>query len=428
MLGLQTKNIVMQSIKNSGQPLLCQLLSYIPKHLLQQAIETHQSDRYYKTMTTYRQLVFMFYGVISRINSLNSLCKSLLFLKNKLTYLGIRQLPAVSTLSDANKKRDSAVFGTLYFLLLNHYKKYLSHSYHCLPINGEVDPEKVRLFASTTLQLFLEVFTGAGPSALNGKRKGGLKVHALLPLDRYVPELVWMSPASYHDNHFLGQLTVIPGYTYVFDKGYHNYSIFREWTQQGVFYATRLKKNAQYRELSRIHSCLHEFMGGGVICDQTISLHKGNQLDFMKARLITYKDPFSGKVLKFLTNQFQYQATTVVALFKNRWLMETFFKQLKQNFELTGFYSDSRQGIKTQVWIALIAQLIFTVIHKQIRECELFTTLVSMSAANLGSYQCLISTIKSKRLVSDQRNSNLVQLYLFDLNGRGLFEFSQNSP
>ncbi len=418
----------MQNINNSGQPVICQLLSYIPKQLMQQAIDTHQSDRYYKTMTTYRQFVFMFYGVVSRINSLNSLCKSLLFLKNKLSYLGIKQLPAVSTLSDANKNRDSAVFGTLYFLLLNHYKQYLSHSYHCLPINGEVDPEKVRLFDATTIQLFLEVFTGAGPSRLDGKRKGGLKVQALLPLDRYVPELVWMSPASYHDNHFLGQLSVIKGYTYVFDKGYVNYDLFNQWSEQGVFYVTRIKKTAQYRVLSQAHSCLHEFLGGGVICDQVISLHKGTQLDFMKARLVTYKDPFSGKVLKFLTNQFDYQASTVVALYKNRWLMETFFKQLKQNFELTSFYSDSRQGIKTQVWIALIAQLIFTVIHKQIRECELFTTLVSMLAANLGSYQCLMATIKSKRLTNQQRQIAIVQLRLFDLNARGLFEFSQNSP
>ncbi len=418
----------MQSTKISGQPVICQLLSYIPQHLLQQAVDLHQSDRYYKTMTTYRQLAFIFYGVVSRINSLNSLCKSLLFLKNRLTYLGIRELPAVSTLSDANKNRDSAVFGTLYHLLVNYYKNYLTHSYLSMFVKGEVDPQQVKIFDSTTIKLFLEIFTGAGPSRLHGKRKGGLKVHALMPLDRYVPELVWMSPASYHDNHFLGQLEFLPGFTYVFDKGYLNYQLFKQWAAKSIFFVTRLKQTAQYRILKTTHTQLHEFLGGGVICDQVISLHKGTQPGFLTARLITYKDPVSGKVLRFLTNQFTYQAQTVVALYKNRWLMETFFKQLKQNFELSTFYSDSKHGIKTQVWIALIAQLIFTVVHKQVRECELFTTLVSISTANLGAYQCLISTLKCKRLSPQERNLEIVQLEIFDLKLRGHFQYAQNSP
>ena len=108
--------------------------------------------------------------------------------------------------------------------------------------------------------------------------------------------------------------------------------------------------------------------------------------------------------------------------------METFFKQLKQNFELSTFYSDSKHGIKTQVWIALIAQLIFTVVHKQVRECELFTTLVSISTANLGAYQCLISTLKCKRLSPQERNLEIVQLEIFDLKLRGHFQYAQNSP
>ena len=108
--------------------------------------------------------------------------------------------------------------------------------------------------------------------------------------------------------------------------------------------------------------------------------------------------------------------------------METFFKQLKQNFELTSFYSDSKQGVKTQLWICFIAQLLFTVIHKQVRECELFTTLVTMASANLGSYKSLINTVRCKRLNHKQRQIDTVQLSVFDSNLRGLFEEAKNSP
>jgi hypothetical protein len=418
----------MQNTKISGQPVICQLLSYIPKDLLQHAVDLHQSDRYYKTMTTFRQLVFIFYGVVSRINSLNSLCKSLLFLRNKLIYLGIKQLPAVSTLSDANQNRHSEVFGTIYHLLADHYKNYLNNSYLSMFVNGEIDPKKVKLFDSTTIRFFLELYTAAGPARLDGKRKGGLKAHTVMSLDRYAPELVWMSPSSASDNRFLGQLQLLPGYTYVFDKGYHNYTLFKQWTDKGIFFVTRIRETAQYKVIESRHIDFYDFMGGGVICEQVVSLYKGHKEGFMEARLITYKDPVSGKLLRFLTNHFEYQAQTIVALYKNRWLMETFFKQLKQSFELSTFYSDSKQGVKTQIWICFIAQLIYTVIHKQVKECEFFATLVSMSAANLGSYQCFVTIIRTGRLNAEQRSIDLIQLSLFDIQRRGLFENAKNSP
>jgi len=86
----------------SGQPILCQLLCLIPRTLFDEVVAQHQSDRYYKTMTTFKQFVFLFYGVVMRCHSLKNVCKNLLLLENKLSYLGITKLPAVSTLSDAN--------------------------------------------------------------------------------------------------------------------------------------------------------------------------------------------------------------------------------------------------------------------------------------------------------------------------------------
>ena len=82
-------------------------------------------------------------------------------------------------------------------------------------------------------------------------------------------------------------------------------------------------------------------------------------------RLVTYKDPESDKLLKFLTNHFDYQAITIALIYQNRWAIEPFFKQLKQNYQLNYFFSDSKKGIMSQIWIALIANLIFTVIFQR---------------------------------------------------------------
>ena len=126
MFELRSQNIMSQNIKLSGQPILCQLFSFIPDDLIDQAVILHKSDHYYKTMTTRKQLAFILYGAVTRCHSLQSLCKSLLFLNNKLLYIGIDKLPPPSTLSDVNIKRNSDVFAALYRLLYNHYKEYLS--------------------------------------------------------------------------------------------------------------------------------------------------------------------------------------------------------------------------------------------------------------------------------------------------------------
>ena len=128
---------------------------------------------------------------------------------------------------------------------------------------------------------------------------------------------------------------------------------------------------------------------------------------------------------------FDYDVMTIVQLYKYRWNIEVLFKQLKQNFELCYFFSDSSEGIKTQVWIALIAQLIFSVIHRQIKEAEAFVTLVNAASNNMTSYVGLIQIMKSGsiRLKAKERNLKIVQLQLFESGQGGAFQNDmKNSP
>jgi hypothetical protein len=429
MFELPHKNIMSKNTKLSGQPILCQLFSFIPDHAIADAVIAHRADHYYKTMSTRKQLAFLLYGVITRCHSLQSLCKSLLLLESKLLYINIDRLPPVSTLSDANINRKSDVFGDLYKRLYHHYKTYLSDSCFSLPLNGELDNANVKLFDATTITLFVDVFKGVGRNPMNGKRKGGLKVQAQMPLSGFVPDLVTLTEGSCNDKNFLGQLNPAPGTIYVFDKGYVNFAVFDQWTDQGVYFVTRLNENAVYEIIESKTNDIAEHAPGGIIRDQTIQLKLAGSEQPLKARLITYKDPLTGNVLKFLTNMFAYQADTVTMLYKNRWGMEVFFKRLKQNFELSYFYSDSPEGIKTQIWVVLIAHLLFTVIHKQIKECEQFTTLVSMASNNLGSYICLISLLKMREKTSaQQRDLKKLQQEMNRLKIGGLFEILEKSP
>lgn len=410
----------MQVIKNGGQPIICQLFSFIPEELIKKAIDKFESDKRYKTLKTKTQMIVMLFGIIGKVESLNGIVKGLIFLGNKLSYLGLSQLPARSTLADANRSRSCEVFKYLYELLVAHYKDTLSGSYLTGHIGKEVNINNVKIFDSTTFTLFVDVFTGAGRNKISGKKKGGIKAHVMLALHSLIPEMVWMSSASKNDKDFLGQLNPQKGEVYIFDKGYVNYSAYDNFTEKEAFYVTRINENAVYEVESESKIDYLESLTTGILKDQVIIVKTGDKL--IKARLVTFKSIINGKIFRFITNMFNVQATTIAKLYKNRWEIEPFFKQLKQNFELKAFYSDSQEGIQTQIWLALIANLIFTVIHRQIKQTEAFTTIVQMARVNMGSFAKYIDVLKKDFLKKLNRDIGIIQLNLFENEQGGSFE------
>lgn len=403
----------MQDIKKGGMPIISQLFSYIPLWIIDQAASEFQSDKSYKKLKTKEHLAFMLYGVVGKLESLNGLIRSLPFIAKALVYFGIIELPARSTLADANRNRKSDVFGRIYLLLVDYYKERLSGSYLSGMIDKKIDMKNVKIFDSTTFTLFVDVFTGAGRNKIEGKKKGGIKAHVLLSLHSLVPEIVWMSAASKNDKDFLGQLKPLKGEIYVFDKGYVNYSYYNNWTGQGVFFVTRLNENASYQVLESLEILERDAEMDGVLKDEVIILKSDKGP--LKARLITFKSMTTSKTYTFISNLFDVAATTIAKLYKNRWEIEPFFKQLKQNFELKGFFSDSREGIKTQIWIAMIANLIFTVIHRQIKQAEAFSAMVQMCRVNMGSFIRFIEVLKIKYWRAEEKLIEKIQLNLFDL-------------
>jgi hypothetical protein len=389
-----------------------QIAKLIPQSILNEVVEETGSDAYYKTLTTQKQLVCLLYGVITKCNSFNVLCKNLQFLENKLTSIGIEDLPRRSTLGDANVKRSLSVFELLYTHLYEHYATLLNNETYSFI--SDIDGSKqIEIIDSSTISLFSEIFRGAGRNCLTGVKKGGLKIHAKLPLGGVTPNMVHITEAECNDKNFLGQLAIQFNTIYVFDKGYVNYLKWLEMDETGAYWVTRLNKNAQYEILSqKVYDCI-EYADGGIISDSIIQLKSKKAK--VKARLILYKDPESGKVLSFISNLFDYNPLTIAQLYKYRWSIEVFFKRLKQNFQTDYFFSDSSNGIKTQIWIVLIANLLMSVIHALTKQKECFSTTVTMAACNMSSYTSLIAIICQDR-PSKKPKIRIVQLKLFSKN------------
>lgn len=410
-----------QKIK-AGQPIICQLLSFIPNEVFKKAVEKTNANYYYKKMLAKDHLVCLFYAVVTRNASLREVCQQIVLLGNSLVYCGLKQIPRRSTFSDANKERSEKFFQQLYLYLYAHYKPYLNTSTFSLPIGGEVAAEKVEVFDSTTITLFKEILKGAGRNAINGKKKGGMKVFTKINWLDNVPNYICMKAASANETGFLALMKLEEGSISLMDKGFNKYSYFAKLTDTNRFFVTRLKENAKYQVDNR--NPVEQ--GSDIICDESISLiYKEKKISrTVKLRIVTFRDPISGEILRFLTNLKEVSAQTIAQLYKNRWVIEVFFKQLKQNFELKYFLSDSENGIKSQIWVALIANLIFTVIERMTKKAEDFSTLVSIAAKNLCSYVAYVQFISEpdiyiKTWMKTDRPPGIVQQINFDKPGGG---------
>jgi len=369
----------------SGHPIIAQLLSLIPKEVFDQCIAGENSDRYYKKLKTKDHFICMFYAVLTKNGSLREVCKNIGLIILTLIPFGMNQLPTKSTLSDANRKRDYKVFALIYSRLFTHYKRVLQGNW--LDIGGEVDPSRVEVFDSTTITLFKNILKGAGRNPLEGNKKGGAKVFAQMNLAEGVPNFICIRSAATNENMFLKVMKLPECGIAVFDKGYNRYSCFEKWGSSNRYFVTRKKDNARY-EVTMDFDCSH---AQDIIKDQLILMkYRENGVSrTVEVRLVCYSDPESGEILEFISNLKGLDAVTVALLYKNRWVIEVLFKQIKLNFELKYFLSDSENGIKIQIWVALILNLLFTVLHKRIREAEDFSTMVMVAAKNLCSYVSL---------------------------------------
>lgn len=201
----------------SGQPIIVQLISLIPNEVFAQATADTQADRYYKQMKAKDHFICLFYAVLTRNSSLREVCKNITLIARKLLYVGLKQLPCKSTLSDANRNRDSQFFASLYMGLYLHYKTSLKTNWGL--IGEEVEPGEVEVFDSTTITLFKDILKGAGRNPLEGKKKGGIKAFTKMNLAEGVPDFICMKAASTNENTFLKVLNLPEGGIAVFIKG-----------------------------------------------------------------------------------------------------------------------------------------------------------------------------------------------------------------
>jgi len=368
----------MNKSKNfSGQPIIKQLLKLLPNTLIARTAEKHNSDRYYKRFKTYDHLVTMLYATLSGVSSLRELTTVLLACEGRIGHLNLKHFPKRSTLSDANKNRNSEVFASIYYSLLDKYRSFLSDSSSLsLPV------KHLKIVDSTTISLFSDILKGVGRNPINGKKKGGIKMHTMINALEDVPCLVRYTSAATHDHTFLKDLELEKGSFVVFDKAYNDYLQYLQWTRDEIYFVTRQKDNAVYKRMEEFE--LSDTTSSAILKDELITVEKKDRA--ITLRRIAYWDSEKEKVYEFITNHFELEPDKIADIYKHRWQIETMFKRLKQNFPLKYFLGDNQNAIEIQIWCGLIIQLLMLVIQRKTKRRWAYSNMVSMIRFHLMTY------------------------------------------
>ena len=374
-----------------GQSVFGQLISFIDLNKIKIVAKQHMSDHYVKKFDTTDHLISMLFSTFAHCTSLREVAASMLGLKGKMSHFQLKNIPYKSTLSDANKRRSHLVFQDIYYSLLKEYHPIISDSRQSYAWENRLE-----IIDSSTISLFKDILSCVGRKPITGKRKGGIKVHTQINLQEKVPKLIWFSAATTHDKQFLKHLQLEKGKIAVFDKGYNDYKTFDEFTQNDIFFVTRLKSNAVYETVKE--NKIPTYIDDSVIKDEIIHVdvkENGKYLKTTELRKITYWDNENKRFFEFITNLNGMNALHIALIYKKRWQIELLFKQLKQNFPLKFFLGDNENAIKIQIWCTLIVNLLLTVIHKKIKRKWAFSNLASFCRLHLFNYIHLMKFLEN---------------------------------
>lgn len=370
-----------KSTNFSGQPVFNQLLSFLDKSDIRTIARQHHAERYVKKFNTYNHVVVMLFVALESYNSIREVVVGLLANAHKLSHLGLSYVVKRSTFSDANERRSSKVFEDIYKAVYRRYNRDLADSRL-----SDKDIKRLYIMDSTTITLFKDILKGVGRNPLTGKKKGGIKAHVIIKADENVPFLIRYSEAVKHDHSFLNEVHNIPkGSIITFDRGYVDYAKYEDFTKASIWYVTRLKENSVYQ--ARREYDIPDDADSRILKDERIILRYGKNKEFEHyARRIVFWDSEKERLFEFTTNNFKLTAEKVTLIYKRRWQIELLFKQLKQNFPLKYFLGDNENAIEIQIWAAMLANLLLTLVRSKVKRKWAFSNMVSFIRKQLMNY------------------------------------------
>lgn len=357
-----------------------QLLHHFPRLEFGSWVQKHEAERAAKGFDCWTQFVSMLFCQLGHADSLREICNGLSCCLGKLVHLGIVKAPNKSTLSYANEHRPAALYQELFYTVLARFR-----TQEQLGMRKRQFRFKNKLLSldSTTISLCLSLF----PWAKFRRAKGGVKAHVLLDHDDYLPRYVLLTAGRASDVRIAHHFDLPPGSIVAVDRGYNDFRLFARWMAGGVFFVTRPMHHIAYavvesRPLPQ---------NSNIRSDEIIRLSSKMARQTFKhlLRRIAVWDADQEREIVLLTNHFDFGATTIAKIYKDRWEIELFFKALKQNLKIKSFVGTTENALHIQIWTALIAMLLLKWLHHLSQANWSLSNLATMLRLNLFTYRDL---------------------------------------
>jgi hypothetical protein len=344
------------------------LLKLIPWSKFDRLVDEHGSDDLVRTFKTRHQLIALLYGQVAGACSLREIETTMASHQARLYHVGGR-VPRRSTFADANRSRSPLVFSGLFQHMLGMATRAVRRR-----LDGVI-----LLIDSTSLHL-----AGIGTEwARFSAEVCGAKAHVVFDPDLGHPVYHAVSAANVNDITPAKQMPIEPGATYVFDLGYYDYAWWAELDAAGCRIVTRFKSNTPLRgarntPLDPGSDVLSDRIG--FLPDRQAKSRK-NPMQVAVREIVVMTE--TGKRLRILSNDLDTPAQEIANLYKRRWMIELFFRTMKQMLRITRFLGRSENAVRIQIAVALIAFLILHLLHKMTQAKHGFLEFVRLVRANI---------------------------------------------
>lgn len=337
--------------------ILKQVVSHIPAYLVSKLAREFGVDMKSRQISPWSHVVSMVFAQLTHALSLNDVCDSLRNNSGALSTLRGAKAPSRNGLSNANRVRNADMAEALFWEVLKDLQT--EHPQFGFERRYKGFPKRfkriINVVDSTTIQLVANCMDWAR----HRRRKAAAKCHMRLDLETFLPRFAIVKEAKSHDAReaYAVCAGISSGEVVVFDKAYVDFIHLNELDVRGVFWVNRAKDNMSYDVVKK-----QSKPTGKILQDDLIRLkNKTSRDDYSKLmRLIRALVMVDGKEVEmtFITNNMEWAASSICDLYKSRWGIETFFKQLKQTLQLADFLGHNENAVRWQIWTALLTYVL----------------------------------------------------------------------
>lgn len=354
--------------------LFSQIISKLDRNIFSKLVINYQTDKHEKGYNSWTHLVAMLFCQFAKSQSVRDISNGLRSATGNLNHLGVQKAPSKSSISYQNKNRSWELFRDYYYQLLGRLGQQAGFKQIKFRIKS-----KIFLLDATTISLCLSIFDWAKYKTA----KGAIKMHTLLDFDGNLPAYVNITDGKTADNKGAYDIPLLKGSVIVADRFYNDFSLLNIWDSNRIYFVIRHKENLQYNVIKENE--LPDNRHQHILKDEIIELkNKSSKEKYPKMlRRVAVWDDVNKQVIELITNQMTWTANTIGELYKSRWEVEIFFRDIKQLLHIKSFIGTSENAVLIQIWTALITILILKVLKAMAKYNWHLSNLVAFIRLNL---------------------------------------------